>query len=92
MPFFLFCYGFSFSSKNPNGIAIADKMQVYDTETQRLKLYAIDLKLYYAELFCADEKLYIVGGCLKDAYSIYPSPYLYAIDLSEFDKTVYSKR
>jgi hypothetical protein len=64
-----------------------EKIQVYDTQTQRLKLYAIDLKLYYAELFCADEKLYIVGGCLKDAYSIYPSPYLYAIDLSEFDKT-----
>ncbi|MDR3219777.1 MAG: carboxypeptidase-like regulatory domain-containing protein [Dysgonamonadaceae bacterium] len=69
-----------------------EKIQVYDTQTRSLKLYAIDLKLFYAELFCADGKLYIVGGCRKEEYSTYPSLYLYTIDLSEFDKTVCEKR
>ncbi|MFA5974318.1 MAG: hypothetical protein WC780_18360 [Lentimicrobiaceae bacterium] len=38
--------------------------------------------------FYANNKLYIVGGFVENETSITPSPDLYSIDLSEFNKSV----
>jgi len=38
-------------------------------------------------LFCADNKLYLLGGIDQDEYSFEPSADLYSIDLNEFKRT-----
>jgi len=74
---------------NENTIYIFDdgKIQTYNVETKELKLYQIDLYLKSAELFCAENKLYILGGFEKDRFTITASEKLYSIDLDEFNTT-----
>ncbi len=38
-------------------------------------------------MYCVNKILDIVGGCEKRGDNVIPSPYVYTISLSEFDKT-----
>ena len=64
------------------------KIQTYNIVTKELKMYSIDLQLKSAEIFCADNKLIIVGGFEEYETSIKPSSNVYSIDLDEFNKSV----
>jgi len=69
------------------------RIQTYSTETKQLKMYSIELPLKSCEMFYANNKLYLLGGWIKDEtsedeYSIRPSSGLYSIDLNEFNKAV----
>lgn len=63
------------------------KIQTYNTETRESNTYLIDLNLKSPELFCNNNKLYILGGFQLDNSLVSPSSDLYSIDLDEFDKT-----
>jgi len=63
------------------------KIQTYNVVTKELNVYLIDLSLKFSELFCADNKLYLLGGIDQDEYSFEPSADLYSIDLNEFKRT-----
>ncbi|OQX98112.1 MAG: hypothetical protein B6I20_11470 [Bacteroidetes bacterium 4572_117] len=67
------------------------KMYTYDTKTKKLDEYSIDLFLNASKLFCADNKLYILGGYEKEEFSSLASKRLYSIDLNEFEKTKVNK-
>jgi hypothetical protein len=69
------------------------RIQTYSLKTKQLNMYSIELPLKYCEMFCANNKLYILGGWIKydisnDESYITPSPDLFSIDLSEFKKAV----
>lgn len=69
------------------------RMQTYNLVTKQLNLYSINLPLKSCEMFFTKNKLYLLGGWIKDEtsadeYSIVPSSGLYSIDLSEFNKSV----
>jgi len=81
---------------NDNTIYIFEdgRIQTYNIETKRLNMYSIELPLKSCEMFCANNKLYILGGWIKsettenDGSSTAPSSDLYSIDLNEFNKAV----
>ena len=69
------------------------RIQTYSLKTKQLNMYSIELPLKSCEMFCVNNKLYILGGWTKydisnDESYITPSPDLYSIDLSEFKKAV----
>ncbi|MGE0076429.1 MAG: carboxypeptidase-like regulatory domain-containing protein [Bacteroidales bacterium] len=64
------------------------RIQTYNIITKQLNLYSIDLWLNSCELFCANNKLYILGGTINDETLIQPSSDLYSIDLNEFKRVV----
>jgi hypothetical protein len=63
------------------------KIQTYNTDTKEINAYLIDLPLKNSELFYSNDMLYILGGSLKNEYSVTPSSGLYSIDLNEFKRT-----
>lgn len=63
------------------------RIYTLDFKNKQLKEYLIDLDLRYSELYFSNSKLYIFGGYYDYDYSITPSPNLYCIDLTEFEKT-----
>lgn len=71
-----------------NTIYIFDrgKIQTYNRITKQVNAYLIDLDLIYAEMFCKNNKLYLLGGSREDEFSDEPSSALYSIELDEFKK------
>jgi hypothetical protein len=63
------------------------KIQTYNRITKQVNAYLIDLDLIYAEMFCKNNKLYLLGGSRVDEFSDEPSSALYCIELDEFKKT-----
>lgn len=63
------------------------KLVTFNTETKELNEYLIDLHLTNAELYYANEKLYLLGGYREDNFNTIPSPDFYSIDLIELNKT-----
>ncbi|MCD8167406.1 MAG: hypothetical protein LUE93_15635 [Bacteroides sp.] len=59
------------------------KLQSYDTKTREVKAWIVDIELNSSEMFCADGKLFIVGGF--DGTE--PSRDLYSITLFELTRT-----
>ncbi|WP_321331117.1 kelch repeat-containing protein [uncultured Bacteroides sp.] len=62
-------------------------IQAYNLSTGKTFVYRIDLPLMGSELFYANQKLYIVGGCKKEGDNTTPSPNVYSVSLSEFLRT-----
>lgn len=69
-----------------------DKIQVYNVKTKEIKNFQINLSLKSSELFCINNKLYILGGAETSVTSKFPSQDLYSIDLHEFQITAPSER
>lgn len=63
------------------------KINTYNIVTKELNEYLIDLYLQTSEMYCKDNKLYILGGFKETSYSFYPSPELYSVNLNEFNIT-----
>jgi len=63
------------------------KIQTYNIETKELKVYLIDLALKSAELFYADDQLYLLSRKKTDESSELSSFDLYRVDIHEFKKT-----
>ncbi|MCB2197490.1 MAG: carboxypeptidase-like regulatory domain-containing protein [Bacteroidetes bacterium] len=63
------------------------RLYTYNLETRELNEYFISLDLIYPEIHYANNKLYILGGYYEDEVSIIPSPDLFCVDISEFEKT-----
>ena len=63
------------------------KISTFNILTKELNQYFVDLYLKEVQLFCANNKLYILGGYKNISYSKYPSKEIYSIDIKEFDKT-----
>jgi hypothetical protein len=63
------------------------KIRIYNTLTKELKTYLIDLNLQLAQLYYANNTLYVLGGFKNTNFSMLPSRGLYSICLDEFDKT-----
>lgn len=63
------------------------KIQTYNRITREVNAYLIDLDQVYAEMFCKNNKLYLLGGSLPEEFSDEPSSALYSIELDEFKKT-----
>lgn len=71
-----------------NTIYIFEKgrIQTFDTNTNEVNAYLIDLPLKYSEMFCIGDKLYIVGGATEEEAFRLPSAGLYSVDLNQFGK------
>lgn len=69
-----------------------DKIQTYNVKTKEIKNFQIHLSLKNSELFCINNKLYILGGAETSETLTLPSQYLYSIDLQEFEITAQSDR
>jgi len=67
------------------------KIFIYNTKNKVLKKYFIGLHLNAAKMFISKNKIYILGGFLKDDFSVTPSKQLYMVNLSEFEKTKEAK-
>lgn len=67
------------------------KISIFNIKTNQLDEYLIDLYLKSSELYYLNNKLYILGGFLKDEYSKTPSSKLYSIDLNAFEQTKINK-
>lgn len=78
--------------KNIIYIFEGDKIQTYNVKTREIKNFQINLFLKNSELFCIDNKLYILGGAETSETLILPSQHLYCIDLHEFQITAQSDR
>lgn len=78
--------------KNIIYIFEGDKIQTYNVKTKEIKNFQINLFLKNSELFCIDNKLYILGGAETSETLILPSQHLYCIDLHEFQITAQSDR
>lgn len=63
------------------------KIITYDTTTNILDEYKIDLNIAKAQMFYFNNKLYIIGGYVKFEFEKVNSPDIYVIDLNEFAKT-----
>ncbi|MEH6536993.1 MAG: carboxypeptidase-like regulatory domain-containing protein [Psychroserpens sp.] len=63
------------------------KLLTYDTTTDLLEAYKINLDLEHPKMHYHQNKLYIIGGYLLNDYSKAASSNLYVINLDEFDKT-----
>ena len=63
------------------------KINTYNVVTKELNEYLIDLYLQTSEMYCKDNKLYILGGFKETSYSLYPSPELFSININEFNIT-----
>lgn len=63
------------------------KINTYNVVTKELNEYLIDLYLQTSEIYCKDNKLYILGGFKETSYSLYPSPELFSININEFNIT-----
>ena len=73
-----------------NGVLYAFENSIlikYDTLTNELSQYRIDLDLKGSQLYYANNKLYILGGYRENSFATIPSPHLYSIDLKEFETT-----
>ena len=62
------------------------RLLTYDTSTNLLEAYKINLDLKQPKMHYHQNKLYIIGGYLLNDYSKRASSSLYVIDLDEFDK------
>lgn len=67
------------------------KVMTFDTHTKELNQYLIDLSLENATLYCANNKLYILGGFTNRFQRLNASSELYSIDMDEFDKTALNR-
>ena len=63
------------------------KISSYNIVTKELNEYLIELPLKAAEMFYADNKLYILGGFKENNFSLRPSKGLFSIDINEFNNT-----
>ncbi|WBU87897.1 Kelch repeat-containing protein [Cellulophaga omnivescoria] len=63
------------------------KILTYNTKTNVLKEYKIDIPLKYANMHYFNGKLYILGGSKNFNYQIKVSKEVYSIDLEEFKTT-----
>jgi hypothetical protein len=63
------------------------KINTYNIVTKELNEYLIDLYLQASEMYCKDNKLYILGGFKETSYSLYPSPELFSVNINEFNIT-----
>ncbi|MCK5028462.1 MAG: carboxypeptidase-like regulatory domain-containing protein [Bacteroidales bacterium] len=68
-----------------------ERINTYNVETKELNEYLIDLPLLFSELFFANNKLYLLGGYIKEDFRTKPSSDLYSIDIKEFEKTKVNK-
>lgn len=66
-------------------------VMTFDIHTKELNQYLIDLSLEDPKLYCANNKLYILGGFSNRYNRLTVSNDLYSIDLNEFDKTALNK-
>ncbi|MDT7831865.1 carboxypeptidase-like regulatory domain-containing protein [Flavobacteriaceae bacterium S356] len=79
---------------NHNGVIYIyakGRVMTFDIATKELNQYLIDLSIEDANLYCANNKLYILGGFSNRYDRLTPSNDLYSIDIDEFDKTALSK-
>ncbi|MDO6490094.1 MULTISPECIES: Kelch repeat-containing protein [unclassified Cellulophaga] len=67
------------------------KILTYNTKTNLLKEYKIDIPLKYANMHYLNGKLYILGGSNSFNYKIKTSKEVYSIDLQEFKTTKVAK-
>ncbi|MCD8029721.1 MAG: carboxypeptidase-like regulatory domain-containing protein [Bacteroides sp.] len=71
-------------------------MQTYNVNTNERQSYEVDLYMRECEMFCADGKLFLIGGKFGDIEygdSYQPSKGLYCIELNEFENTrLYTSR
>ncbi|MCH2034145.1 MAG: hypothetical protein MK202_11610 [Tenacibaculum sp.] len=74
-------------------IYIFDKnfFYVFNTNTNGLKEYKIDLPYESSKMFLVNNKFYLVGGFVKDQYQVKPSKKMYTIDLNELNTTLYDE-
>ena len=63
------------------------KMCIYDTKSQQLKEYLIELNIKSSSMYFFDNKLYIVGGTSFVNYATAATANVYSIDINEFDNT-----
>lgn len=62
----------------------------YDTTTNLIHQYKIDLPYKGSEMFLSDNKLYILGGFIDEDFERRPSNKMFSVDLNEFKKTDFS--
>lgn len=67
------------------------KVMTFDTRTKELNQYLVDLSLENATLYCANNKLYLLGGYSNRFQRLTASSELYSIDMDEFDKTALNR-
>jgi hypothetical protein len=74
-------------------IYIFDKnfFYVFNTNTNGLKEYKIDLPYESSKMFLVNNKFYLLGGFVKDQYQVKPSKKMYTIDLNELNTTLYDE-
>ncbi|WP_321332176.1 carboxypeptidase-like regulatory domain-containing protein [uncultured Bacteroides sp.] len=58
-------------------------LQVYNVDDNSLRIYSIALNLENAGLFYFEDKLYIVGGCIRNGIYVSPSDEVYSIDVNQ---------
>lgn len=63
------------------------KIYSYNTMSNILNEYDIDLNIYSPNLLCYDDTLYVIGGYKKNKYTKTSSRQLYSVSLGEFKKT-----
>jgi hypothetical protein len=63
------------------------RLLTYDTKTNILEAFKIDINIRNPKMHYHQNKLYIVGGYLQNEYSKKASSSLYVIDLDEFYNT-----
>lgn len=67
---------------------LGDKtLLTYNTKTQLLNTYALNLELQAAKIHVYNNKLYIIGGFTENEFSRSPSSKVYCIDINEFKNT-----
>ncbi|WP_353779929.1 carboxypeptidase-like regulatory domain-containing protein [Winogradskyella sp. 3972H.M.0a.05] len=75
------------SHKNTIYIFNNSKLLTYNTETDVLNEYSVNLQIQSPELFFHKGKLYIIGGYIEKSYSTIASQGVYSIDLNQLSKT-----
>lgn len=75
-------------AKNGNIIYIYEEgiLFTFDTETNNLFAYPIDLDLKNCELVYDNELIYIIGGQTLDFPNTIPSNKIYSVSITEFDR------
>ena len=63
------------------------RLLTYDTKTNILEAYKINLEIKHPKMHYHQNKLYLVGGYILNDYSTKASASLYVIDFDEFSKT-----
>jgi hypothetical protein len=69
------------------------KLLTYNTKSNVLDEYNINIRLKHSKLHYSNNKLYLIGGYSEDEFSKTASSNVYEIDLNEFEKTkVYNSK